>query len=62
MRSAVMLISAAWMFLIMFGGPALATHKDGHQKPPACEKAQGQAPVKNKHCYPPAASAPTSQG
>lgn len=62
MRAAALLVVSGWMFLTVFAGPVLATHKDGHQRTPACENAQGQAPAKNKHCYPPNTSTPNQTG
>jgi hypothetical protein len=29
---------------------AIATHKDGHSEPPACDNSNGEASEKNKHC------------
>ena len=64
MRNILGLIAAVSLFLSLFGaGSALATHKGKeHQRPPACEISQGQAPDKNKHCYPPAESPATEEG
>jgi len=28
----------------------IATHKNGHSEPPACDNGNGKAPDKNKHC------------
>lgn len=53
---------AASLLLVLAPAAALATHKNGHIRPPACEVAQGAAPEKNKHCYPPAESVENSGG
>jgi hypothetical protein len=53
MKKAAVLLAAA--VLVMLAAPAaFATHRQGHGNPgAACEQSQSQAPVKNKHCYPP---------
>jgi hypothetical protein len=52
MKKAAVLLGAVAV-LILASPAAFAGHRSGHQEPPACQNSQGQAPVKNKHCYPP---------
>ncbi len=60
MKKAAVLMAAA--LLVLLAAPAaFATHKGDHQQPPACQNSQGQAPVKNKHCYPPQGAQQPSQ-
>jgi hypothetical protein len=61
-RTLALVAALSFCLLVLGAGAASATHKDGHEKPPACEKSQGSAADKNKHCYPPAAGAVTSTG
>jgi hypothetical protein len=56
MKKAAVLLAAA-VFVMLAAPAAFATHRSDHQQPPACQNSQGQAPVKNKHCYPPAQQA-----
>ncbi len=52
MKKATILLGAVAV-LFLASPAAFATHRPDHQQPPACQNSQGQAPVKNKHCYPP---------
>ena len=52
MRKATFLLLVS-CFLLGATGSAFATHKQGHQQPPACSNSQGNAPSQNRHCYPP---------
>jgi hypothetical protein len=61
MKKLLALVAAA-LLLSLAPTAALAVHKDGHQRPPACDISQGQAPEKNKHCYPPLESEENSEG
>jgi hypothetical protein len=60
MKKAAVLLAAA-VFVMLAAPAALATHRPDHQEPPACQNSQGQAPVKNKHCYPPQQGQQASQ-
>ena len=59
-KAAVVMAAAAFLF-VLAAPAAFATHRPGHQEPPACQNSQGSAQEKNKHCaqYPPSAQ---SQG
>ena len=63
MRKILGLMAAVSLLVFVLGaGTALATHKDGHQRPPACDTSKGSAPQNNKHCYPVAAGPVTEAG
>jgi len=63
MRKILGLIAAVSLLVFVLGaGTALARHKEGHQRPPACDTSKGKAPQNNKHCYPPAESPATEEG
>ena len=62
MKRAVALLALLCLVLLVAGvGPATAEHKQGHNKPPACEKGS-KRPNQNKHCYPGGQSASNSHG
>ena len=63
MRKILGLMAAVSLLVFVLGaGTALARHKEGHQRPPACDTSKGKAPQNNKHCYPPAESPATEEG
>jgi len=62
MQKLLALVTAA-LLLVLAPAAALAVHKGKeHKRPPACEISLGQAPDKNKHCYPPLESEENSEG